>query len=123
MQEFIADGLYVFGPDEIYRGHELGEKPVPNDMAGVRGVFVGGCVAGELPRMKEDAHAHTDGTDYHGWVCFLTPANLEDPEVRAHELAHILTGQGHTIRWRNMMAQLGYPEARVRSPAYQRTAR
>jgi hypothetical protein len=92
---------------------EAGRKPVPEDMLGVKGVFVGGCIAtgvGLISSRKglrcEEAHAHVEGL-HQGWVCFQIPADLDSKELRMHELAHIMSGEGHTKAWRAKMTELG----------------
>lgn len=73
----------------------------------VAGVFVGGCVArGVGSRFRAKAHAHTSGP-YKGWLCFLSAARLSDNALVIHELAHILSGKGHTNEWRQMVVNLG----------------
>lgn len=72
----------------------------------VRGVFVGGCVArGDGSRFRAKAHAHTD--DWKGWICFLSPKRLHDRMVVLHELAHVLSGEGHTDKWRRVLLEIG----------------
>lgn len=73
----------------------------------VAGVAIGGCVDGNH-WFRKLAHAHTGRRDkYRGWICFLSPRRLAEPRLLIHELAHILTGQGHTDTWRRMVLQLG----------------
>lgn len=59
---------------------------------------------------NEHAHAHISGRGYRakykGWICFR-PKHWENESTRIHELAHILTGEGHTIRWRAKFVELG----------------
>jgi hypothetical protein len=87
-------------------------------MPGVKGVFVGGCVAkgtltplGVVIKGDVEAHAHNWRQDqYFGWVCFQAPDLLDDRNLRLHELAHINTpNQGHTAAWRAEMQRLGVP--------------
>jgi hypothetical protein len=71
------------------------------------GVFVNGCVArGEGSRFRRQAHAHTDGP-HQGWICILSAKRLTDTPLLLHELAHIITGEGHTDTWRRMLLQIG----------------
>lgn len=97
-----------------FRGEDAGIKPVPADMQPhVIGVYLGGCVAFGLGKLTlkhghADAHAHTYPRDQHrGWVCFQHPDDLQDTALRMHELAHILSGEGHTDAWRATMQRLG----------------
>lgn len=71
----------------------------------VAGVFVGGCVDGRKS-FRAKAHAHTTN-EHRGWLCFRSEARLSDNALVIHELAHILTGEGHTNTWRQMVLNLG----------------
>lgn len=107
------DHLYVCG-DELFRGRDAGVQPIPDDMRvpGVKGVYVGGCVARGLGSIGglAYAHAHLRPRDsWRGWVCFQHPNDMKRKSARMHELAHILTGEGHTRRWRETMHYLGQP--------------
>lgn len=71
------------------------------------GVFVGGCVArGRGSRFCGDAHAHTDG-EFVGWICYRDEQWARHAEIAIHELAHVVTGHGHTDRWRETVLALG----------------
>jgi hypothetical protein len=73
----------------------------------VRGVAVGGCgPEGSRIHDPDIAHAHTDGLS-RGWICFGSEAALADRQTRLHELAHVVTGDGHTARWRACLLSLG----------------
>lgn len=73
----------------------------------VRGVFVGGCCArGVGSRFRAKAHAHTQGLR-RGWICFLSARRLSERALCLHELAHIVTREGHTNRWREYLLQIG----------------
>jgi hypothetical protein len=73
----------------------------------LRGVFVGGCVArGEGSRFRAKAHAHVSG-HYRGWICFLSSKWLHVRALWLHELAHVVTRQGHTDVWRRFLLQIG----------------
>lgn len=91
----------------------------------VAGVFVGGCVdRGDGSSFRAAAHAHTDEPNK-GWVCVRSPRRLRTAaggpsQVMLHELAHVLTGDGHTDRWRAMARSLGY---RVQAHEQKRTRR
>lgn len=80
----------------------------------VKGVFVEGCVdRGDGSRFRHRAHAHTDPkSEHHGWICVLSRKRLYNAkgnpsELMLHELAHILTGVGHTDKWRAKLKELG----------------
>ncbi len=107
----VPQDWYVNG-DEPFRGRDAGVQPIPADMRrpGVKGVYVGGCVAKGLGSIGRQAfaHVHLQSRDaWRGWVCFQHPKDLKRRRTRMHELAHILTGEGHTRRWRETMAYLG----------------
>lgn len=73
----------------------------------VKGVFVGGCVSrGVGSRFRAKAHAHTSG-EHCGWICFLSEKRLTCRMLCLHELAHIVTKEGHTKRWRDFLLQIG----------------
>ena len=73
----------------------------------LRGVFVGGCVErGKGSRFRAKAHAHTSGP-HRGWICFRNVVALADRATRLHELAHVVTREGHTRRWREFLLQIG----------------
>lgn len=82
----------------------------------VKGVFVGGCVSrGDGSRFRALAHAHTTKSDDHyHWICVLSkrrPLNTESgnlSQLMLHEVAHILTDNGHTDKWRKAARELGY---------------
>jgi len=73
----------------------------------VRGVFVGGCVTrGDGSSFRAKAHAHTSGP-HKGWLCFRRADRLDCRALVIHELAHLVTGDGHTDRWRAAVIRLG----------------
>ena len=73
----------------------------------LRGVFVGGCVdRGEGSRFRAKAHSHIRDP-HRGWICFLSSKWLHVRELWLHELAHVVTRQGHTDRWRKFLLQIG----------------
>jgi len=51
------------------------------------------------------AHAHTGG-DGKGWICFRTMADFEKETTCKHELAHIITEEGHTRKWAEKYVEL-----------------
>lgn len=72
----------------------------------VVGVFVGGCVVrGDGSRFRRQAHAHTEGS-YRGWICYLSAKRLDDTRLAKHEVAHLISGEGHTARFRRVLAIL-----------------
>jgi len=78
------------------------------------GVFVGGCVArGDGSSFRACAHAHVHKGDKNlGWICVRSQRRLytrpgQPSMLMIHELAHILTGQGHTDTWRDKVRELG----------------
>jgi len=81
--------------------------PVRAHAEHVAGLFVGGCVArGDGSSFRHMAHAHTDGAHV-GWICVRAAWRLLDFQLMAHEVAHVLTGDGHTDRWRQCVLDLG----------------
>jgi hypothetical protein len=42
-----------------------------------------------------------------GWICFKLPKHLAHRHIRLHELAHVVTREGHTKRWREFLLQIG----------------
>jgi hypothetical protein len=73
----------------------------------VKGLFIGGCVArGVGSSFRAKAHAHYTGR-YFGWICVRRADRVDDRELMLHELAHILTEQGHTPAWRTRVLELG----------------
>jgi len=73
----------------------------------LKGIFVGGCVArGDGSSFRAKAHAHTTGA-YTGWLCFRTRRRVASRALVLHELAHLVTGQGHTNAWRRTVLRLG----------------
>jgi len=72
----------------------------------VVGLFVGGCVArGDGSRFRRQAHAHTAG-DHKGWICVLSVKRLAEPDLMKHEAAHLISGEGHTAKFRAVLAAL-----------------
>jgi len=73
----------------------------------LRGVFVGGCVQrGVGSKFHAKAHAHTHH-EYRGWICFRSTSWLNVRQIWLHELAHVITREGHTDRWRAFLLQIG----------------
>lgn len=66
-------------------------------------VFVGGCKdRGDGSRFRAKAHTHEDGS-----ICFLSARRLADRMLVLHELAHALSGVGHTDKWRDKVLEIG----------------
>jgi hypothetical protein len=73
----------------------------------LRGVFLGGCVErGIGSSFRAKAHAHTRGTR-RGWICFRSDKHLGCRELWLHEIAHVVTRDGHSDRWRKFLLQIG----------------
>ena len=74
----------------------------------VKGIFVRGCVQrGTGSSFRATAHAHIRGP-WKGWVCVrkasrAAAANAEDRHTMLHELAHLISGQGHTDHFREVL--------------------
>jgi len=82
-------------PQELLRSHAI------------KGVFVGGCVCrGTGSSFRAKAHAHTHAP-FKGWLCFRRADRLQCRELVIHELAHLVTGEGHTDNWRACVVRLG----------------
>lgn len=75
----------------------------------VKGVFVGGCVhRGDGSSFRHMAHAHNDkGDRYEGWICYRSPKRLGEEQLAIHELAHLVSGQGHTPLFWQTIIKLG----------------
>ena len=72
----------------------------------VKGVCVGGCAATGKRLGRLHAHAHTHGA-HRGFICFRSAQTLAEVTTRKHELAHVVTREGHTKRWREFLLQIG----------------
>lgn len=87
-------------------------------------VFIGGCVErGRGSSFRRKAHAHTAKpkelerwpslADHAGWICVRSPHRIfmrdgkRPSNLMLHELAHILTNEGHTEKWRKQFRALG----------------
>lgn len=80
-----------------------------------KGLFVGGCVRrGVGSRFRARAHAHIGAHDpYKGWICVPSPKRLyttsgNTSQLMRHELAHLISGSGHTEAWRCAAQIVGY---------------
>jgi hypothetical protein len=72
----------------------------------VKGVAVGGCGPKGTRLGRLHAHAHTGGAS-RGWICFRSRVTFGEKTTRLHELAHVVTREGHTRRWREFLLQIG----------------
>lgn len=71
------------------------------------GIFIGGCVErGVGSSFRAMAHAHIEG-EHLGWICIRGWRRLYQKSLLLHELAHVLTRQGHTDKWRRKLRELG----------------
>src|SRR5687767_10976657 len=86
---------------------DLEEWPPDLHRPEVVGVFVGGCILrGDGSSFRAKAHAHCKG-ERKGWLCFRKRQRLEERALVLHELAHLLTEEGHTDRWRAKLLEIG----------------
>lgn len=68
-------------------------------------VHVGHCVA-DGKRFRAQAHAHVNGA-YRGWICVLSAKRTTDRNLMLHEIAHAISGEGHTNGWRRTLVSIG----------------
>ena len=74
--------------------------------SGFRGVFYDGCIERkEGSSFRRKAHAHTKGA-YAGWICFRSIKRVYS-SILQHELAHIITRQGHTRKFYECVRSIG----------------
>lgn len=82
----------------------------------LRGVFLGGCVErGDGSSFRARAHAHISGPKvsqiYDGWICVRSRRRLMNggrpSNLMLHELAHLISRQGHTDKFRAVLRSLG----------------
>lgn len=84
-------------------------NPVPKELDHplVKGVFANGCVErGDGSRFRRKAHSHIKGK-FEGWICFLSAKRLSEKMLILHELAHIISKQGHTDKFRKILLEIG----------------
>ena len=87
----LADELFT---DEVFK-------------AGFRGIFHGGCIERkEGSSFRAKAHAHIKG-NYKGWICFRSAKRLKQKWIVIHELAHVITGHGHSKKFYQCVRRLG----------------
>lgn len=78
----------------------------------LKGVFLGGCVdRGDGSSFRARAHAHIKGTNQ-GWICVRGRKRLmtlkgKPSNTMWHELAHLISGEGHTDKFRTTLRSLG----------------
>lgn len=68
-------------------------------------VYVGGCglSGGRLGRQR--AHTHTGLRA--PVICYRDDEVLKDEQTTLHELAHAISGEGHTARFRRVLKEIG----------------
>jgi len=104
----------------VYDLAAAGPITVPEDMPGVAGIFLGGCIlTGPGTSLHRNcrvggvlAHAHIGSCSERGWICYSNPNHWSDPDHQStkwHEYAHILANRGHDERWRKAMERLNQP--------------
>jgi len=119
-------------PEFLFDKDERGETAIDRGLEAVRykplskpiRFFVGGCVErGDGSSFRRKAHAHNGerSDPYFGWICIRSHRRVLTPRGQPsrlvwHEVAHILTRQGHTARWREMAVALGVP--RIEADSY-----
>lgn len=96
-------------------------------------IATGGCVASPpRPWRKTLAHAHTShkGMGPQGWICFryahhvlLRPTPTSEAvephlpsDILLHELAHVITDEGHTTNWDRIYQLLSRKFSAMRRP-------
>lgn len=83
------------------------QYPAGLDHPALRGVFIGGCIErGDGAKYHAKAHTHTSGGNV-GWICYQSNKWTWCKELALHELAHVITLQGHTDKWRKVLLELG----------------
>ncbi len=87
-------------------------KPMPKILRhkpACKGVFVGGCVSrGDGSSFRAMAHSHSHKNDsWKGWICVRAKKRLADEMLLLHELAHLISEDGHTDRWRKTLLMIG----------------
>ena len=61
---------------------------------------------GKFIRARSSAHAHIGA----GIICFRDRDAFETKTTFQHELAHLLSGEGHTRKWAEKYVELGVPK-------------
>ena len=82
--------------------------------AGFRGIFVGGCIERkEGSSFRAMAHAHWvrnkkgELMPYGGWICIRSAKRAKQKNLLIHEVAHIITGEGHSRKFYECVRRLG----------------
>lgn len=77
-------------------------------------VFIGGCIdRGRGSSFRRKAHAHISGCTNAGFICVRSIKRvfmrdgIRPSHLMIHELAHIVSNQGHTDKWRKTVHKLG----------------
>src|SRR3990167_8955476 len=94
-------------PDKFASG-ELGDLIF---RSGFRGIFYGGCIERkEGSSFRRKAHAHLargkKARNYEGWICYRSAKRLRQINLLIHELAHIVSNEGHTDKFRQTEKQI-----------------
>ena len=91
------------------------------DISRVAGVSLGGCCTAfgteRVGAMRNPAHAHTSAkSEWRGWICFksakperVRTATGRPTTLLIHEVGHIVTWAGHTVKWIAAVKALGAP--------------
>lgn len=93
--------------------HNLPDNLMTDEVmaSGFKGIFSGGCVErGEGSSFRAKAHAHIKGKtprEHDGWICFRSAKRLNQHGIVIHELAHILTNEGHSRKFYECVRRLG----------------
>jgi len=73
----------------------------------VAGIFIRGCIEdGPGYAFPATAHAHLSGV-HAGWICYRSGRHVHRVELQLHELAHVVTLEGHTRTWREYLLSIG----------------
>jgi hypothetical protein len=77
--------------------------------AGFRGIFVGGCIVRkEGSSFRATAHMHMDPKyPYFGWICIRGKKRAAQKSLLIHELAHLISKEGHTRKFYETVRRLG----------------
>jgi len=84
-------------------------KPIPKHLEHekLKGICCNACVEGGVgSRFRAKAHAHING-EWKGWICFLSEKRLNQKKLGLHELAHIISEEGHTDKFRQVCKEIG----------------
>ena len=70
----------------------------------VRGLSIGRCVSNTPGLHRFMAHSHQERR-FKGWICADSAEDATDL-ILLHELAHLISADGHTKRWRRKFIEL-----------------